>query len=338
MDHSLGGLRPYRQALAVSAATFVLVVAGGMALGKLNVGGGAALAALQTAALSVAVLASLLLIAAAATLVLQDAPTRPRSELAAEEPLLARPHLPAIRRDRPFIAIVGLSPRCGASTLAANLAILVATEGRLGTDPVRRPRALCLLNRSAGPGELTLDGKALGEYFREHPAAAGDDLAGLAVRHPSGAEFLSCAEGGPNGFQLRQILPVLRRYYDLMVFDVPVHDRWLSDAAIELADAVLLVTLLTPDAHAAIARWSDRIWGLGLEAKTILTINARSVGDPPLPAQAFAFLLEFPEEREIAERDGRGSSWALGTSCGARRFRAGFRLLLPGLLGERSRR
>ncbi len=337
MDRSLVALRPYRQPLAVSAATLVITAAAGIGLWRLIPDGGTTVAALEAVALPVALLAGCLLIGAVGTVVLQSSRTRPQSERAVEEPLIARPRMPAIRRDHPLIALVGLTPRSGTSTLAANLAILVATEGRLRTDPARRPRTLCLLNRVDGPGRLRLDENAFRGYLTNHPATAHDDVVELAVSHPSGAEFLSCGDGGPNGFQLRQILPVLRRYYDLIVFDVPVRDRWLSDAAIELADAVLLITLPSLDAAAATGRWSERIWGLGFEGKTILIPNARTVADRPVVRHPLEFLFELPEEPEIAESDGRGVPWALGTSNGSRQFRAGCRLLLPGLFGEGNR-
>ncbi len=338
MDSKLIALRPYRQPLAASAATLVITAAAGIGLWRLSRGGGTTVAALETAAVPVALLAGSLLIAAAATVALRWSRARPPSDLGVEEPLIARPRMPAIRRDHPLIALVGLTPRCGASTLAANVTILVATQGRLGTDPACRPRTLCLLNRSDGPGGLTLDGNGLREYLANHPAAAREDLVELAVPHPSGAEFLSCADVKLSGFQLRQILPVLRRYYDLIVFDVPVGDRWLCDVAIELADAVLLVALPSPDVDVAISRWSERIWGLASEGKTILVPNALTVGDRPLVRHPLEFLLELPEEPEVSESDGRGAPWALGTSNGARQFRTGCRLLLPGFFSEGNRR
>jgi len=72
--------------------------------------------------------------------------------------------------------------------------------------------------------------------------------------NPMGLKVLPIADGGPNAYQLRQLLPVLRRYYDLIVLDLKKEDHWLIDTAMELADAVIVTSLPAPRLQAAIAQ------------------------------------------------------------------------------------
>jgi len=249
-----------------------------------------------------------------------------------EEPLLAHPRVPAIRRDSPLVVVLGLTPKSGASTLASNLAIIVASEGQSTREPERLARPLCLLNRQEGPDHVELDGSALARYLTAHPTTARDDVVDLAIRHPSGAEFLSIAGGGPNAFQLRQMLPMLRRHYDLIVFDAGTEDRWMTDAAMELADVILLGAWPSADGKETVDRWSERIWGLGLEGKTVLTLNRRVASDPPTRRTPYQFVLELPDDPTVAEADERGTAWASGRNSSAvRQFRAAVRTLLPHL-------
>jgi hypothetical protein len=249
----------------------------------------------------------------------------------AEEPLLARPRLPMVRRDVPFIVVLGAAPKSGATTLACKLAMTVATEGRSPREPARRPRSICLLNSPKTLDGLELDGAGLARYLIAHPTAVQDEVVDLAVRHPSGVEFLSTADGGPNAFQLRQLIPLLRRFYDLVVLDPGKEDLWLNDAAMELADAVIVTSPPSADGQGAIARWPDRVWALGCEGKTVLAVNRRRFGDPAMARQRFQFTWELADDPAMS---GAGDSVAGPTSAilpAARRWRAAVRMLVPDL-------
>ncbi len=206
-------------------------------------------------------------------------------------------------------------------------------------EPERRPRPLCLLNRHEAPDQVELDGSGLTQYLAAHPTSARDDVVDLAVRHPSGMEFLSLADGGPNPFQLRQLLPVLRRHYDLIILDAGTEDRWLADAAMELADAIILVACHRPDRKDPIDRWSERLWGLGLEGKTILALNRRGAFDPPMPRHGFPFVLDLPNDSAVTAAEERHTAWATAANSSAvRQLRAALRLLLPHLFAGADRR
>ncbi len=339
MGSNLAALREYRQTLVVSTVSLGATAALGVALWALGaltrpVGRGLLLVALPAA-----LLAGLSLIVAAVTVAVHASLPTVSTTVKREEPLLARPRMSAIRRDSPFIVIMGVAPKSGASTLACNLAILVAREGQSPGESEHRPRPLCLLNRREGPDQLELDDSGLARYLTTHPTTARDDIVDLAVRHPSGVEFLSIADGGPNAFQLRQMLPVLRRHYDLIVFDAGTEDRWLADAAMELADAIILTSLQHPDGKGVIDRWSERIWGLGLEGKTVLARNRREAFDPPMPRYRFQFVLELTTDSAIVHAEEQGIAWATAANSNAvRLLRAAVRTLLPRLFAGADRR
>ncbi len=159
----------------------------------------------------------------------------------------------------------------------------------------------------------------------------------LAAPQSDGVEVFLIADGGPNAYQLRQLLPVLRRYYDLIVLDVATEDHWLTDTAMELADAVIVTSLPSPGVHTAIAQWSNRIWALGFEGKSVLTLNRRRLGDHATPRYRFQFMLESPDDPAISQPDrGRPAPTGLASPA-ARRLQAAVRLLLPDQFTEGGR-
>ncbi len=334
MDSNLRALRPYRQALTVSAAGLALMALLGVAASRVGAQAPPLEHALAATVLPAVLLAGAALILSVAALGIPVSLPLAASTLATEEPLLARPRLPAIRRDAACIVVLGVTPGAGASTIAANLAVLVASEGRLPTDPAHHPRPLCLLNRVSGPDRLGLDPAALSSYLAAHPWNVGDEVVELPVRHPSGAEFLACGPGTLNGVELRQTLPLLHRYYNPIIIDAAREDRWMADAAVELADVIFLVS--GPEAGPAdpVARWLESIWALGYEGKTVLVRNRRRASDPRAAGSGHRFLLELPEDSVVAESEGSGAAWATGKSATARQLRTSARMLLPELMGK----
>jgi hypothetical protein len=178
---------------------------------------------------------------------------------------------------------------------------------------------------------VAVDSPALETYFRGQSTAVDDDVVDLAGRHPEGIEFLPMGREKPSASQLRQLLPVLRDHYDAIIMDIPADDRWLATTCAELADAVFLMWA-PRTADGTLQRWLDRLWGLGLEGKTILTVGRRRAADPSLPKHASQFVLEIPEDRAIRDRGDSDMAWAVANSSAAgRQLRQAARSLLRDL-------
>ena len=334
MASNVSALRAHRQAVLTPLAALALAVSLGVDVSAFGPGATPAWHAVAAASLPLLLLTTVAMIVAAVTVAL-SASLAPAPSLAqVEEPLLLPPRLPMIWRDVPFIVVLGTAPKSGTTTLARNLAAIVATEGRSLRVAGQRPRPLCLLDC---PDALDADGIGLARYLAAHPTGLPDDVVDLAVPQSNGVEVLTIADGGPNPYQLRQLLPVLRRYYDLIVLDLKGEDHWLIDTALELADVILVTSLPTPSLEAAIAQWSNRIWALGFEGKSVLTLNRRSVRDPPTPRYRFQFGLELPDDRAIAQPDGLRAAPMGSASPAARRLQAAGHLLLPDLFAEGGR-
>jgi len=334
MASKVSALQAHRQAVVTPLAALILAVSVGVGLSAFGRGATPAWHAVAAASFSLLLLTTVATIVAAVTVAL-SASLAPAASLGqAEEPLLLPPRLPMIRRDAPFIVVLGTAPKSGTTTLARNLAAIVATEGRSLRVPGQRPRPLCLLD---WPDALGADAIGVARYLAAHPTGIPDDVVDLAVPQSNGVEVLPIADGGPNAYQLRQLLPILRRYYDLIVLDLKKDDHWLIDTAMELADAVIVTSLPAPGLQAAIAQWSTRIWALGFEGKSVLTLNRRSVRDPPTPRYRFQFGLELPDDPAIAQPDGLRAAPMGSASPAARRLRAAVHLLLPDLFPEGGR-
>ena len=161
-----------------------------------------------------------------------------------------------------------------------------------------------------------------------------DDVIDLAGRHAEGIEFLGMGREKPSASQLRQLLPVLRDHYDAIIMDIPADDRWLATVSAELADAVFLMWAPRTE-DGTIQRWVDRLWGLGLEGKTVLTVGRRRAADAPLPKPASQFLLEIPEDGAIRDPGDSDMAWAVANSSAAgRQLRQAARGLMPDLFPQ----
>jgi len=327
-------LQPYRASLAGSAATLVVAVLLAIAFWRLGLNGYSLAAALAAGGLSLDLAAGILLVVAAATVAIHISVTAPSPSVSVEEPLLAAPRVPSIRRNAPFIVVLGVTPKSGASTLACGLALVLATQGRIAKEPDRRLRPLCLLRSDDVPTGVALDSLALEAYFRAQSTAVDDDVVDLAGRHPEGIEFLAMGRDKPSASQLRQLLPVLRDRYDAIIMDIPADDRWLATTSVELADAVFLMWAAGSQ-DGTLQRWVDRLWGLGLEGKTVLTVGRRRAADPPLSKPRSQFLLEIPEDRAIRDRGDSDMAWAVANpSAAGRQLRQAARSLLPELFAQ----
>jgi hypothetical protein len=327
-------LQPYRGTLTVSASTLAVVLLLSIALWRLGLNGHPLARALAEGSLPLGMAAGILLVVAAATVAIHISVTAPSATVSLEEPLLAAPRVPAIRRNAPFIVVLGITPKSGASTLACGLALVLASQGRIAKEPGRRLRPLCLLRSDDVPIGVSLDSQALETYLRAQSSSIEDDVVDLAGRHPEGLEFLAMGREKPSASQLRQLIPVLRDHYDAIIMDIPADDRWLATTSVELADAIFLMWAPSHE-DGTLPRWVDRLWGLGLEGKTVLTVGLRQAGDRPLPKDASQFALEIPEDRAIRDRVDNDMAWALASSSAAgRQLRQAARSLIPDLLPQ----
>src|SRR3984893_7280963 len=324
-------LQPYRGSLAVSTSTLAVAVLLSIVFWRLGLNGQPLVRAVAEGSLPLSLAAGILLVVAAATVAIHIPVRAPSPSVSVEEPVLAAPRVPAIRRNSPFIVVLGVTPKSGASTLACGLAFVLATQGRIAKEPNRRLRPLCLLRRDDVPSGISLDSQALEAYLRAQSSAVDDDVVDLAGRHPEGIEFLAMGREKPSASQLRQLLPVLRAHYDAIIMDIPADDRWLATVSAELADAVFLMWAPSSE-DGMVQRWLDRLLGLCLEGKTVLTVGLRQAGDRPLPKDASQFELEIPEDAAIRDRVDNDMAWALANSSAAgRQLRQAARSLIPDL-------
>lgn len=232
----------------------------------------------------------------------------------AEEPLLPQPILPACRRKSPMIVLCALEPGSGSSTLAFNLANAATVQGTEQRRPVALLRAGELTQR------LGLEPAPLSSYLAAHPVSVDDALVELAQRHVCGCELLAVGEGDLNGQRLRLMLPVLRRFYDLIVLDCPTDDRWLTDVAVEVADLTLLIARPSTSSASQAAAWADHAWDRGIEGKIALGLNLMS-GHRHFPDSLlgeFRHQLWIPEDRIVSEGDRQGLPWVLRWESSAR--------------------
>src|ERR1700682_469058 len=326
-------LQPYRGSLAVSTSTLAVAVLLSIVLWRLGLNGQPLVRTVAEGSLPLGLAAGILLVVAAATVAIHISVRAPSPSVSVEEPLLAAPRVPAIRRNSPFIVVLGVTPKSGASTLACGLAFVLATQGRI-EEPNRRLRPLCLLRSDAVLSGVSLDSQALEAYLRAQSSAVDDDVVDLAGRHPEGIEFLAMGREKPSASQLRQLLPVLRDHYDAIIMDIPADDRWLATTCVELADVVFLMWV-PGSQDGTLQRWVDRLWGLGLEGKTVLTVGRRRAGDRPFSKGASQFELEIPEDAAIRDRIDNDMAWAVANSSAAgRQLRQAARRLLPDLLPQ----
>src|ERR1700682_3876965 len=190
-------LRPYRGSIAASGATLPFTVLLSIACWRLGWNGHSLAPALAAGGLPLGLAAGILLVVAAATVAIHISVSAASPSVSEEGTLPAAPRVSAIRRNAPFIAVLGVRPKSGASTLACGLALVLATQGRIAKEPDRRLRPLCLLRRDDVPRRVALDSSALEAYFRAQSTAVDDDVVDLAGRHPEGIEFLAMGREKP---------------------------------------------------------------------------------------------------------------------------------------------
>ena len=230
------------------------------------------------------------------------------------EPLIPRAVLPPSRRSQPLVSFHGLEPGAGSSTLCFNLGTLLAAEGIVGEGAEgRRPRPLCLLEAGRLSARLELDPQPFTDYLSHNPVSIGEEILGLAKRHPTGLELLSISEGAINGQRLRLLLPILRKHYDVILLDCPSGDRWLTEVAVDLSELVLVVGLSSRRSAAAAAAWADEAWRRGFEGRSAVIVNRVGPDDqvPEGLVGGFLHRTELPEDPSVSAADAHALPWSL---------------------------
>jgi cellulose biosynthesis protein BcsQ len=259
-----------------------------------------------------------------------------------EEPLLHPPQMPPITRATPVVTVLGTEPGSGASTLAFNLAALAAASGAVHrAGQVHAARPLCVLSEGRLSAALGLSSGPFTGYAADHPGYIRADVLDLVVSHLAGVDILCIGGAELESAQLPRLFELVRRQYDLVVFDCPLGlDRIAATAAHE-ADAVLVSALPTPQSLAFASGWAVRFWDLGQERKTALVVNrisAQSKIDAELTA-GFLYHGELPDDPAVGRMDDVSRPWVLRFDSTARESLDEIaRALLPELLRAEARR
>ena len=286
---------------------------------------------------SIAVVAAMVIVGLAAVAVMTRLPDWHETTATEEEPLLPPPGAPRTRGRSPLIGFVDLEPSAGASSLAFNLAVLVAVEGRPLMEEdgtARRPRPLCLLSEGQLTDALGLESDPLRIHLDANSGRVVEDLVDLAVRHPSGCEVLCVPRGRVARHQLRLLRLALDRQYDLLVLDCSTIDADLREGAEDTADVLIAVALASSRSADAAAGMLEHTWRRGRLPTTVLLVNqVRDRESLPDELPSFDNVAVFPHEHTVAEADRRGLPWSLMASCASGRVlrELGARLL-PDLL------
>ncbi len=193
----------------------------------------------------------------------------------------AEPEAVAPVEQRPVVAVIGLSPRCGATTVAR----------AVGTDLARAdPAGACLVS-SAGPAGVV----PLGLPAAARLSRGIAPILGVRARACGRLCLVEAAD--------RAVLADAARYVAPLVLDV--HERADGAAAARLADQVVLVG--SPDTEPALAAvLADSLDSLGPRPLVVLNRAGRDGG-----RWAGRGALEIPESRlgaqlAICGRDPRG--------------------------------
>ncbi len=213
---------------------------------------------------------------------------------------------------------MGVESGAGSSTLAFNLAVATAVEGRLPSTAPRagRPRPMCLLTEGALSESLGVDRfHALMELLERNVARVPDEVVNLAKRHPSGVELLALAPGRLNVEQLRRLLQLLRRHYDAIVIDCPRGDSWLEEIVTQVVDVLLLVALPSDRSAGECRRWVDRLWRQRAEQRAAVLVNRRTLDRAPEGVtRGFVHSIHVSDNGTVADFDSHGVPWVLDAS------------------------
>lgn len=240
---------------------------------------------------------------------------RLRDVASVEEPWIDEPHMPMSRARCPLIGFVGLEPLAGASSIAFNLGVLLAAEGRLSSSDRRRhrPRPLCLLSEGPLTEALGLSPEPLREHLATFPGRVTQDVIDLAVRHPSGCELLCVPRGQIGRHQLRLMRDAVEKYYDALIVDSTSTDDMLREGVEDVGDAIALVALPTDVSAEAAAREAERALAGHRLAVTALIVNRIAANQELLKSISIGLenTAQIPDDSSIASTDVHPMPWCL---------------------------
>lgn len=194
--------------------------------------------------------------------------------------------------------VEALHPGAGATTLAANLALL-ATRNGVDSEVTRQPRvALWNVKGTAERIEALLGSRAT-------PRAAGSLGAPTVLQHESGLDILLSMERGdyPPQVELDIVLATLQRQYDYVICDTGAD---ATDSFLEhlrgRAQTLITLTREVSDAERAPTRWNALKPFARPGQKRVLALNGAAAAGVELHP---AFHLVLPRDEEaLARADG----------------------------------
>lgn len=257
----------------------------------------------------------------------------PRARPLREEPLLPfEPRVPAARGPCPLVALVGLEPGAGTTSLAFNLAVLASVLGQ-PADGVR-PRALCLLSDGRLTKRLGLQSSLLVDHLEAHPGRVTPDVVDVARHHSSGCELLCVPREMLAAHQLRLLRRAVQPYYRVIIVDCAAADTRLRAAGDEDANVVLYVTTTSGANDGAIREALERMWDLRRYGNRALVLNRLWASDRVHFGEAVIdFGAALPHDDEVQVADLTAVPWALSpTSPAGSELRALAKQLMPDLL------
>jgi hypothetical protein len=261
--------------------------------------------------------------------------SKPAEEVAeSEEPLLGRVMVPRCARDRPLVGVIGLEDGAGASTLAFNLAMVVAADSQR-TDSSERPLPVCLLSEGGLADRLGLSAAPLRDYLSRHPGSLGEDVLAMAKRLGGLIDVICLPTGEIGGARLKRLVATLQRRYDLVVVEATARDRFLAAAVAEQADVVMgCVAARTRGMHAA---GLGAVAALTPEHKTVMVVNRQvEAGKRSAILPQLIYRVDIPLDPCVERADRAGRPWVLWhTSPAGIRMREITNRLLPQLMGSK---
>jgi pilus assembly protein CpaE len=163
-----------------------------------------------------------------------------------------------------IVAVAGAKGGCGASTVAAQLALAAARDGGR--------RGVCLVDLDLQAGDVaTMFGVTahhdLADLVEVADELTGRSITGVLFRHSSGVQILPAPEEGERAETVtasvaRRVLGVLRTMFDAVVVDCGTVVSDANLGAVEIADRVLVVStsdVLSLRAAHRLTRMWDRL-------------------------------------------------------------------------------
>lgn len=248
-----------------------------------------------------------------------------------EEPLLHPVAVPTVVREKPLIGVVGLEDGAGATTIALNLSVAIALDGR--TPEGLRPLPVCLISDGALAARLGLSPEPVRERLARHAGRGVGGFPRPELRLAGLVDVLCLPSGEIGGARFGEMVTELRSWYDVIVAETSCRDRFLAAAMAEQADFAVACVGAGSTVNSPVA--------LPLAPhKTALAINRQVAGgafESMVPEIPYRFELPLDHSVELADRAGR--PWVLWhESLAGERLREVARMSLPHSLSQETAR